>query len=365
MRAELFVTPYTPLLGSGPGLRTYGVVAALARRAPVEVAYIRFGGRGYDPAYDALDGVTMRPMAAQRGSERVLSYAMARLHRVPGDLARAVSPQLVGAADGIGESVRIVADGPQAAAALLGLARRRDVVYLAHNLESGFRGTPALSRFERTLLQTFAESWMATRADGEGALALAGSLAHVRYVPNVVDTHALRPDPPNAAERVLFLGTFTYEPNREALAWLLRDVMPAVWAARPELRLVLAGRGLDAIPIDDGRIETHGYVEDLDPLYAGVGTVLVPLRSGGGSPLKFVEALARGHAVVATDHAAALIEDGVAGTHFLAAADAAGFAAAVVALAGDGDRAAALGAAGRALAEGSYSIDALAELLAA
>lgn len=362
--SQLLVTPMTPALSSGAGLRTYGVVAALARHGPVEVVYATFGAARPDPAYDRLDGVTLRALVATRGVRRALSYAAARVRGVPNDLARAMSPELVHAADDAGPEVRVIADGPQTAAALTGLVGRRPVVYLAHNLESGFRGTAALERFERRILRTFSESWMATRADGDSALALAGPGTNVRYVPNVVNTRALKPGPPIVTGRILFLGDFTYAPNREGLEWLLEAVMPAVWASRPDLRLVLAGRGIDTPPADE-RVETHGFVDDLDALYATVDTVVVPLRTGGGSPLKFIEALARGKPVVATTESAARLEDGVPGTHFLAARDADEFAAAVLELAADRDRAWSIGAAGRALADEAYSIDALAELLAA
>ena len=111
----------------------------------------------------------------------------------------------------------------------------------------------------------------------------------------MVDTDTVKPGARTATGRILFLGDFTYPPNREGLTWLLEAVMPVVWEQRPDLRLVLAGRGLDPAPADE-RVEPHGYVDDLDALYATVDTVLVPLRTVGGSQLKFIEALARGHA---------------------------------------------------------------------
>ena len=56
------------------------------------------------------------------------------------------------------------------AGALLPLTRRREVVYLAHNVESAFRGQgPGLARFERAVLRACSESWMATRVDQRGA----------------------------------------------------------------------------------------------------------------------------------------------------------------------------------------------------
>jgi glycosyltransferase involved in cell wall biosynthesis len=81
--------------------------------------------------------------------------------------------------------------------------------------------------------------------------------------------------------------------------------------------------------------------------------------------LKFVEGLAYGLPVVASRHAAGLLEDATPNEHFLVAADPAEFARGVISLFEDRFWARRLGAAGRALAERSYSIDALATLLIA
>lgn len=364
--SDLFVTSHTPVLGTGRALRTYGVVAALARRGPVEVAYVAFDAAAPAAAFEQLPGVTLRRLEASRGARRALAYARARARGVPAGLARAVSPELVAAADG--HHGRVIADGPTVAAALMGLAGRRDVVFLAHNLESGFRHSAALERFERRVLQTFSESWMATRADAGGARALAGreiagrEIA-VRYVPNVVDVARIEPAAgPRGTQRVLLVADFTYAPNREGLEFLAGEVMPLVWERLPGARLAVAGRGLEHPP-DDDRVEALGFVDDLAAVYDTADAVAVPMLTGGGSPLKFVEALAHGLPVVATDHAARLLEDGEAGEHFLAAGGAEDFARALVsALCG---QVAGIGAQGRALAERSYSIDALAGLLGA
>jgi glycosyltransferase involved in cell wall biosynthesis len=113
----------------------------------------------------------------------------------------------------------------------------------------------------------------------------------------------------------------------------------------------------------DHRIETPGFVEDLRSAYAAADVAAVPLLRGGGSPLKFVEALAYGLPVVATRHAASLLEDGVAGRDFIAADGGREFAAEIVALLTDLPRAAAIGRAGRELAARWYSVDTLTTLL--
>ncbi len=147
MTRDLVVTSLTPTLASGTGLRTYGVVAALARHRPVDVAYVVHGADTPAPEYGGLENVNTLPLSASRGLRRGWAYARARSRGVPDDLARGVSPELAGAADSVPSGDRLIADGPVVAAALLPLAGRRGAVYLAHNLESGFRGEgPGLAR---------------------------------------------------------------------------------------------------------------------------------------------------------------------------------------------------------------------------
>lgn len=366
--SDLVVTSMTPTLASGPGRRTYGVVAALARHHPVEVAYVIWGGEQPAVEYRQLRHVTLRALRASRGPARIREFARARARRVPEGLARGVSPALGAAAGAAPADVRVIADGPVVAAGLLGLARTRELVYLAHNLESGgFRRESeraGLERFERVVLRSYSECWMATRADERGARLLGGDRVRTRYVPNVVDVAAVEPLRPTAAGRLLFVGDFTYEPNAEALRFLADGVLPAVWERIPGARLTAVGRGSDRVGIRlEPRIDAPGFVEDVDAAYRTADVVLVPLQRGGGSPLKFVEGLAHGLPVVASAHAARLIEDGVPGRDFLVAEDATEFAASVESLLADPTGASAIGSAGRDLALRCYSVDCLATLI--
>jgi glycosyltransferase involved in cell wall biosynthesis len=367
--STLVVTSYTPVLGSGRAARTYGIVRALASHGPVDLLHTRFGAAEPDPAYAAIDGVRLHGVSSSRGARRGLAWARARTSGSPPAVARGVSPELAAAAARLARaSERVVAEDAMAATSLRALARRRPVVYSANNLESAFRpgrdpdwgSRRRLESFERRLLGAMAESWMPSRADLEGARELAPE-AVLRYVPNVVDVAAIAvrrapADPPEA----LLVGNFEYAPNREGLAFLLDEAMPRAWDRVPELRLTVAGCG--APPIADERVSVAGFVEDLEPLYARVTCALVPLLSGGGSPVKFIEALAHGLPVVSTPRGAAGL-NAEAGRHYLEGAGGDGFARALVE-ALDPARAAAVGAAGRELAESDYSIEALARRVA-
>jgi polysaccharide biosynthesis protein PslH len=123
---------------------------------------------------------------------------------------------------------------------------------------------------------------------------------------------------------------------------------------------VVIGRG-DPDGRGHDRVEIRGFVDDLRAAYAQSSCVVVPLLQGGGSPLKFVEALAYGLPVVATPKAAAGLE-AVPGEHFLLGADADSFAAALTeAIAG---RAEGIAREGRRLAQDRYSLSAITSAVA-
>jgi len=377
MTRTLFVTEDAPALGTGRALRVYGIVRALALLGPVDVLYPDRGALVPGPEFTSMDGVTLHAAVPSRGARRALAYARVRARGVPPAFARGVSPELVAAAAELAGAPgrgRIVADGPIGAEVLRRLGDR--VVYNAHNLESQLRsdigdaGRPAmLRRFERRLLARVGEAWMVSDADMAGARDLCPG-ARLRLVPNVVDAEAIQPPPlpgPDAPERVLLLADWTYPPNAEAGRFLLEHVHGPLRAARPQAVLVLAGRGaatalrLDEHEPPDG-VELPGFVEDLHGLYASATVVAVPLLTGGGSPLKFVEALAHGRTVVATPRGAAGIA-GEPGRDYHVAQDAPAFAATLArALADGGDPGTAARA--RELALREYSIASAARRIA-
>jgi glycosyltransferase involved in cell wall biosynthesis len=368
---DVFVTVYTPVPGNGGAMRVLMLLRALAATAPaLHVVHVRFGADAPDAALAALPNVTFEAVEPSRGLRRALTYGALRARRWPDGWVRAVSAELVAsvrrhAADP--RTRRIVADGPGAAAGLHGLARKRPLIYNAHNLESTYRhelsgqsGTRTLRDAERRLLETYAESWMVSENDVRGARELAPG-GHPRHVPNVVDVASIVPVAARPeAQRILMTADYAYEPNANGVRFLLGEVMPRVWAARPGATLRLVGRGLDDPAPGEPRVEVAGFVDDLDAEYAAASVVVVPLLQGGGTPLKFVDGLARGVPIVATPRAAAGLQV-TAGEHYLEGADGAAFADAILALTGPAPAAdgAALAARARAVAEERYSLAAL------
>jgi len=369
---DLLVTTHTPALRSGRDMRTYGIARALAVHRPLILLYVRFGPPEPDEAFRTIPGIELREVNPSRGLSRLLAFSRARLAGVPDDLARGVSPELSATASTLADAAdcgRVIADGPTAGVALAKLARRRPVVYNAHNLESGFRHELGggrdrewrkLRSFEAGLLGRSSESWMVSDADMRGAHELCPS-AQLKLAPNVVDVRSIQPIREAAPEaRAIFVANFAYEPNRNGLTFLLEEVFPRVWSELPDARLTLVGAGLERPPSGDPRVESLGFVGDLARVYARARCAVVPLLQGGGTPLKLIEALAYGLPVLATPRAIAGLEvrDG---TNCVVAEGAEAFAHELIEILRDG--APELGRHGRELAEERYSIEALATLL--
>lgn len=369
---DLLVTAHTPTLGVGRALRTYALARALAAHGPIDLVYVAFGADAPAPEYLAHPEIRLHAVHPSRGPRRALAYAHARATGTPPALARGVNAELAPrVAELATDGGRIVADGMTVWASLAPLRRRgRPVIFNGHNLESsfqhelgdqGYASQERMQRLERRIFAAAEEVWMVSAADVAGARALVPG-ASVRYVPNVVDVAAVTPVPAPVADGViLFVADLRWAPNAQALDHLLDDVLPLVWAQRPDARLVVAGRGFRRGGPVDPRVELLGFVDDLDAQYARAACAVVPLLAGGGSPLKFVEALAHGVPVVATPVAAQGL-DLVAGEHYVKADGAPALAAELVRVLREG--APAVARAGRAAAEAHFSVEALTTLVA-
>ena len=178
-------------------------------------------------------------------------------------------------------------------------------------------------------------------------------------VPNAADVEYYQPGsndlPPPDGRTIVFFGHLSYVPNIDGVSHFVNDIWPRVAKARPDARLKIIGdrpppslRGL-ASP----RIEVTGFVPDLRPHLAAAAAVIVPLRLGGGTRLKVVEAMAMGKAIVSTTLGAEGIE-AVSGRDILVADEPAAFAQAVSQLLAAPDLAARIGQSARQLAVERY-----------
>jgi glycosyltransferase involved in cell wall biosynthesis len=103
--------------------------------------------------------------------------------------------------------------------------------------------------------------------------------------------------------RILFVGSMSYHANIRAAVDFTRTVWPGIRERFPKWRLTLAGS--DPAPAvralgDEANVEVTGTVADIRPYYAEAIAAIVPMRTGGGTRLKILEAMAAGVPVVST-----------------------------------------------------------------
>ena len=163
-------------------------------------------------------------------------------------------------------------------------------------------------RFERRVFRA-ATHVVAVSEDDAGLMRNHFGAEHVTVVDNGIDREFFEKtdeqrERPRDPEALLFLGSFDWRPNLDAIDLLLGDIFPRVRAACPSARLLLVGRKpslqlAERIKATPG-VELHADVPDVRPFLASCGVMVVPLRIGGGSRLKILEAMAGGLPVVST-----------------------------------------------------------------
>jgi polysaccharide biosynthesis protein PslH len=143
-------------------------------------------------------------------------------------------------------------------------------------------------------------------------------------IPNIASTTINRGAPNSAnvlTTSLLFVGNLDYPPNRDAVQRMVADILPLLCLGEETATLHIAGPGSsDLKRLYEGvsELHWHGYVNNLGPLYRAATIAIVPLRAGGGSRIKILEAMSYGVPVVATAKAVEGL-NAEAGRHYLQA----------------------------------------------
>jgi sugar transferase (PEP-CTERM/EpsH1 system associated) len=223
-------------------------------------------------------------------------------------------------------------------------------------------------RYEARLFRRFDLVTMVSGQDQTVSRGLPGFQGRVEVVPNGVDCAHNRPGLARPRPGTLvFNGSLTYSANYDAVQWFLAQVWPRIRAQAPHATLAItgstAGVDLAGLVLDD-YVRLTGYIEDVRIPVAEAAVAIAPIRQGGGTRLKILEAMALGTPVVATSKGAEGL-DVVDGEHLLLADDPERFAAAVLRLLADQTLAARLAANARRLVEQRYDWDAIGRRFAA
>ncbi|MGD1047668.1 MAG: glycosyltransferase family 4 protein [Candidatus Krumholzibacteriaceae bacterium] len=218
----------------------------------------------------------------------------------------------------------------------------------------------ALERIERKAYERYDTILTVTPSDAE-VLArypvAAGKT--VRALPLALDLSEFNPVAfKREKNRVLFIGSFYSDFNRDALRCLAGEVFPLVRAKKPGARLEVVGQGVtDELRASAGPdVSFTGGVKDIRPYLGSCAVMVLPLRFCGGVRIRMMEAAAMGTPVVSTP--AGVAGMGLAaGRDYLEAGSSVGVAEAILRLLDDGDEAARIGANARRWAEATISME--------
>jgi polysaccharide biosynthesis protein PslH len=223
-----------------------------------------------------------------------------------------------------------------------------------------------VEKVERRLCPELAMNVMTSEVDAQRLQALAPESRTV-VVPNGVDVEFFQPGPKQEEVdgRIVFVGPTYSFPNRDAVEFLLADVWPLLSGTRPRVTVDLVG---DGAAVDLARyrstmgVNALGYVPDIRPVLRHAQCCVVPIRVGGGTRLKILDAWAMGKAVISTSIGC----EGLAtrdGENILIRDEPVDFAAAIGQVLSDGALRTRLADAGRETAQRLYSWEVIGEHL--
>jgi sugar transferase (PEP-CTERM/EpsH1 system associated) len=219
---------------------------------------------------------------------------------------------------------------------------------------------------ERELAPRAAINLVVSDLDGARLRGLA-TAARTTTVANGVDVQFFR-----AAEGVtpaprsmVFAGRLDWLPNRDAVLFFISEIWPALLIDNPDRRMTIVGKDPPAqllAAARDPRLRAPGFVDDLRPYLEEASIYVCPLRVGGGTRLKILDALAMSRPVVSTEvgvEGLGLVD----GRHYLRADTVSEFVSQIKRLETDRALRVQLGRAGRELVEQRFSWELIGESL--
>jgi polysaccharide biosynthesis protein PslH len=194
-----------------------------------------------------------------------------------------------------------------------------------------------------------------------------GGADKVSLMPTGVDTDYFHPVPGVPEERSLvFTGSMDWVPNHDAMEYFYQDILPLIRREEPNVEIWMVGRNparsVVRLVENDPKVHLTGRVDDVRPFMNRSSVYVLPMRTGSGTRLKVLEAMASGKAIVSTPIGA----EGLPvtdGENIILAESPQKFAESVVRLIRDGGARRRLEMSARALAEGGLSWRAAAERL--
>lgn len=162
-------------------------------------------------------------------------------------------------------------------------------------------------RFELDIVRRFNAVTAVSEDDANVLREGTGREVRVEVLPNGVDTEYFKAqDTRNISQEdaLAFTGSMDWLPNDDAAQYFIKEILPLIWVKNLGVKFYVVGRSpsvqLQRSAASDQRIVVTGRVEDVRSFLAKAKVFVVPLRIGGGTRLKILEAMSFGTPVVST-----------------------------------------------------------------
>lgn len=170
-------------------------------------------------------------------------------------------------------------------------------------------------RFERDVVDLFEQTLVTSPADRDAFLRLRPSTAAIppiTVLANGVDLNTFKPNPEVVRDKatITVTGKMSYHANISMVLLLAREIMPLVWAQRPDAQLKIVGKDPSAAIqklAELPQVTVTGTVPAIEPYLQQASLSVAPVPYGAGIQNKVLEAMACGTPVIITSKAAAAI----------------------------------------------------------
>lgn len=128
--------------------------------------------------------------------------------------------------------------------------------------------------------------------------------ARFEVVPNATDTEYFKPQRNVRSKDLIFAGGLTWYPNKDAMLYFCNEIFPLIKKKLSGVKMNIIGRypprEVQRLATNDSDINLLGYVKDVRAHIAEAAVYVVPIRVGGGTRIKVLDAMAMGKAIVST-----------------------------------------------------------------
>lgn len=223
-----------------------------------------------------------------------------------------------------------------------------------------------LHKYEHDNLPEYDGHIVCSKDDARRLSALSQANRNIEVIPNGIDVSCTEPVKTIDKGTLLFIGGLSWYPNRDAVRHFFDEIYPLLQQRSANVQVDIIGRNapeeLVELASRNNAINIHGFVDDVSDYYERSNIYICPIRDGGGTKLKILDAFAKKMAVVAYSIAC----EGIEATHdenVMIAENIEQFVQYVIELVNDTDKCLSLGNNAFNLVKQKYNYDSIGEKL--